>query len=201
MKLSLMAIFATIAFLMDAFSQDVSYSGYLNEKISVSIDANSMHDAVRCIVEQSKLKFPDMARINFVFNGPVRPLNQAKFKSDMTDISFGVALRKLCRAFNQILEYDYLRNTIVFTTVTSTGDDPSRKYYIPSAMSAKLGIIWHSEFELIGSLQKNGIVANFSKIDLTNKTFVATGNIADLQYIDMLLYVSQTLLTNASSDK
>ena len=142
-----------------------------------------------------------MARINFVFNGPIRPLNQTKFKSDMTDISFGEALRKLCRVFNQNIEYDYLRNTIKFTTVTSTGDDPSRKYHISSAVSVKLGIIWHSEFELIGSLQKNGIVANFSTIDLKKRTFVATGNIADLQYIDMLLFVSQKLLTNALSEK
>ncbi len=205
MKLTLIAVFAIFACLIDAYSQDVSYSGYLSEKISVSINANSIHDAVCSVIEQSKLKFPDMARINFAFNGPIRPSNQIVpyFKMEMIDISFGDVLRKLSRAFNQTLQYDCLRNTIVFTTVTSTGDDPSRKYHISNAVSAKLGIIWDSEYKFIESLQKYPIITNFSEIDLTNKTFVATGNISGLEYIDRLLLVGaeEVSVVRPRSDK
>jgi len=199
MKFSICVFTAFSALLFDAFSQDISYSGYLNEKISVSIDANTIQDAVRSVVEQSKLKFPDLARINFVFKGPVRPLNQKSFVVSISNDSLANILIMLRRAFNQNLEYDYLSNNIVFTTVVSTGDDPERKYHIENDVSAKLGIIWESEFKLIKSLQKHGVVANFSKVDLSNKIFVASGNIADLQYIDMLLCVGQRLAETSKS--
>ncbi|GAA5120608.1 hypothetical protein GCM10023212_14470 [Luteolibacter yonseiensis] len=171
-----------------AAAEEISVAGYLDKRISVEFSEKSLTRAVHAVMDKMRADDLDVLRLNFEFKNSSKFDEHREITMKLENMRFSEVLYHVGTAFKHGVNYDFRRNTIIFTAAGG-GEDDVRRYRITEAVSARLGLNWASEAELEKSLDKYGVKAALVKTNPAERTFTASGMPDSLDHIDMLIYV------------
>lgn len=168
--------------------QRVSLSSFLEQKVSFGIDAASVTDAVRQLVEAANEASPGVtAGLKFFYE------DSQKFASPQ--IAFIVKDEKVRRVLDHIgaayrheIRYSHTEG-IVYLMAARGGEDSSRNYIISKETELKLGLNFADEKEISEKIGELGVLANVESVDAAKRSIVIRGKVTELDYFDMVIMV------------
>ncbi|GAA5120596.1 hypothetical protein GCM10023212_14450 [Luteolibacter yonseiensis] len=173
---------------------EVSVASYLDKSVSCEISEKSLTGAVHALMQKVSADDPAARNIKFEFVNSSQFDERKQFELKFDDVKLSKVLYQIGMVYKHAVNYDFRRNTVVFTAA-GNGSDDERDYKITRSVSDKLGLDWSSEAELEKSLDKFGVGATLVKTNLSERTFTASGLPASLDHIDMLIYVFSQKVT------